>query len=235
MSADEHGSGSLLGIRPAGAGYAGRFIALEGPDGSGKTSQQGGLVSWLEKSGLEAVACRDPGSTPTGDLVREILLHRHDLSLSIATEMLLYMAARAQLVAEVVRPALDRGAWVVSDRFLLSTLVYQGMAGGLPPEAVMAVGEIATGGLTPDLTILIDVDLATAARRMNRPLDRLEQRGDDYRRRVRDGYLAEAARAGDRVVVVDGADAPEVVAERIKAAIGSRLPLPRRDSPARCD
>lgn len=212
-----------LEIRPAAAAFPARFIALEGPDGSGKTSQQRLLVSWLEGRGLEVVACRDPGGTPAGDAVREILLHRHDLALSLPAEMLLYMAARAQLVAEVVRPALDRGAWVVSDRFLLSTLVYQGVAGGLAPEAVMAVGAIATGGLAPDLAILIDVDLATADRRMNRPLDRLERRGDEYRRRVRDGYLAEAARNRDRVVVVDGGDAPEVVAERIRAAIAGRF------------
>jgi dTMP kinase len=205
-------------MRPA------RFITLDGLDGSGKTSQQALLAAWLRGRGIDVVTCRDPGSTPAGDAVRAILLDRHDLALAPATEMLLYMAARAQLVAEVVRPALARGAWVVADRFLLANVVYQGHAGGLGRDTVLAVGAIATGGLAPDLTIVLDVDLATAAVRLDRPLDRLEQRGDEYRRRVREGYLTEARAAPDHVVVVDGAASAAAVAERIIAEVVRRFP-----------
>jgi dTMP kinase len=201
-----------------------RFITLDGIDGSGKTSQQPRLAEWLRSRGLEVVTCRDPGSTAAGDAVRAILLDRHDLAIAPTAEMLLYMSARAQLVAEVVRPALDRGAWVVSDRYLLANVVYQGHAGGLGADVVRSVGAVATGGLEPDLTLLIDVDLATAAGRLARPLDRLERRGEAYRARVRDGYLAEAARAAARIAIVDGAAAPEVVAERIRAVLTARFP-----------
>ena len=157
--------------------------------------------------------------------MRAILLDRHDLALAATTEMLLYMAARAQLVAEVVRPALERGSWVVSDRYLLANVVYQGHAGGLEPDVVRSVGAIATGGLAPDLTLLLDVDLTTAARRLARPLDRLERRGEDYRSRVRAGYLAEARNDPGRIVVVDATDGPDVVADRIRTIVESRFAL----------
>ncbi|NBU40946.1 MAG: dTMP kinase [Planctomycetia bacterium] len=201
------------------------FITLDGLDGSGKTLQLARLAGWLRDRGIDVVTCRDPGSTATGDAVRAILLDRHDLALAATTEMLLYMAARAQLVAEVVRPALERGSWVVSDRYLLANVVYQGHAGGLEPDVVRSVGAIATGGLAPDLTLLLDVDLATAARRLARPLDRLERRGDDYRSRVRAGYLAEARTDPGRIVVVDATDGPDVVADRIRTIVASRFAL----------
>lgn len=201
------------------------FITLDGLDGSGKTLQLSGLAGWLRDRGIDVVTCRDPGSTATGDAVRAILLDRHDLALAATTEMLLYMAARAQLVAEVVRPALERGSWVISDRYLLANVVYQGYAGGLEPDVVRSVGAIATGGLAPDLTLLLDVDLTTAARRLARPLDRLERRGDDYRSRVRAGYLAEARTDPGRIVVVDATDGPDVVADRIRTIVASRFAL----------
>jgi dTMP kinase len=201
------------------------FITLDGLDGSGKTLQLARLAGWLRDRGIDVVTCRDPGSTATGDAVRAILLDRHDLALAATTEMLLYMAARAQLVAEVVRPALERRSWVVSDRYLLANVVYQGHAGGLEPDVVRSVGAIATGGLAPDLTLLLDVDLATAARRLARPLDRLERRGDDYRSRVRAGYLAEARTDPGRIVVVDATDGPDVVADRIRTIVASRFAL----------
>ena len=201
------------------------FITLDGLDGSGKTLQLSRLADWLRDGGIDVVTCRDAGSTATGDAVRAILLDRHDLALAATTEMLLYMAARAQLVAEVVRPALERGSWVVSDRYLLANVVYQGHAGGLEPDVVRSVGAIATGGLAPDLTLLLDVDLATAARRLARPLDRLERRGDDYRSRVRAGYLAEARADPGRIVVVDATDGPDVVADRIRTIVASRFAL----------
>ena len=210
--------------RPDAAARPGRFIALDGIDGAGKSSQIALLADWLRAGGRDVVACRDPGSTSAGDAIRAILLDRHDLHVDATAEMLLYMAARAQLVAEVVRPALDRGAWVISDRYLLANVVYQGYAGGLDPEVIRRVGAVATGGLLPDLVLLLDVDLETAAARIARPLDKLENRGAEYRRRLREGFLAEAARAGDTIAVVDAGGDMAAVAARIRAAVTARLP-----------
>lgn len=201
-----------------------RFIVLDGMDGAGKSSQIGPLADWLGARGRAVTTCRDPGSTAVGDAIRAILLDRHDLQLAPTAEMLLYMAARAQLVAEVVAPALARGEWVVSDRYLLSNVVYQGHAGGLDPAAIRAVGEVATGGLMPGLVLVLDVDLETAARRLDRPLDKLENRGDGYRARLRAGYLQEAAAAPETIRLIDAAAAPDEVAARIRRAVADRFP-----------
>jgi dTMP kinase len=201
-----------------------RFIVLDGLDGAGKSSQLGGLADWLRAMGREVVTCRDPGSTAVGDAIRAILLDRRDLQLDATAEMLLYMAARAQLVAEVVGPALARGAWVVSDRYLLSNIVYQGHAGGLDPDSIRRVGDAATGGLAADLVLVLDVDLSTAARRLNRPLDKLEDRGGGYRERLRAGYLQEAAADPARIRVLDASGTPAQVAATIQAAVAARFP-----------
>jgi dTMP kinase len=203
---------------------AGRFIVLDGIDGAGKSSQIQPLVQWLTAGGRTVTTCRDPGSTPAGDAIRAILLDRHEIHLAPTSEMLLYMAARAQLVAEVIRPALARGEWVVSDRYLLANVVYQGHAGGLDPDVVRGVGAVATGGLEPDCVLVLDIDLATAARRLDRPLDKLENRGDEFRARLRAGYLVEAARDPDRIAVIDAAATPEVVADRLRTELGRRFP-----------
>jgi dTMP kinase len=200
-----------------------RFIVLDGMDGAGKSSQLVMLADWLRATGREVVTCRDPGSTPVGDAIRSILLDRHDLHLDPTSEMFLYMAARAQLVAEVVRPALARGAWVVSDRFLLSNVVYQGHAGGLDPATLWNVGDVATGGLVPDLVLVFDVDLETAARRMNRPLDKLESRGDAYRERLRAGYLHEAKASPDRIRVIDARGTPDEVDQLVRGILIERF------------
>jgi dTMP kinase len=210
---------------------AASFLTLEGIDGSGKSSQLERLAGWLRGLGLEVVTCRDPGSTAAGDAVRSILLHRQEIPLDPTTEMLLYMAARAQLVAEVIRPALARGAWVVSDRFLLSNVVYQGHAGGLGAETVWRVGKTATGGLQPDLVLWLDIDLATAAVRMQRDLDRLERRGDAFRQRLRAGYAAEAAADPERVCRVDATSAPEEVAAALQQLVRAAFPTLPADPP----
>jgi dTMP kinase len=201
-----------------------RFIVLEGIDGAGKSSQVEPLVAWLHDQGHAVTTCRDPGATPAGDAIRAILLDRHDLELSPTAEMLLYMAARAQLVTEVIRPGLARGDWVVSDRYLLANIVYQGHAGGLEPDTIRQVGHVATGGLEPDLILLLDVDLETSARRLARPLDKLENRGEEYRGRLRAGYLAEAARQPDRIAVVDATGNADDVQAKLRAAIELRFP-----------
>jgi len=211
---------------------AARFIVLEGIDGAGKSSQVEPLVAWLRGCGRAVTTCRDPGATPAGDAIRAILLDRHDLQLAPTSEMLLYMAARAQLVGEVIRPSLARGEWVVSDRYLLANIVYQGHAGGLDPDTIRQVGTVATGGLEPDLVLLFDVDLETAARRLARPLDKLENRGDEYRGRLRAGYLAEAARRPDRIAVVDATGDPATVQANVRAALEHRFPELRSARPA---
>jgi dTMP kinase len=202
----------------------GRFISLDGIDGAGKSSQIAALVAWLGARGRRVVTCRDPGATAAGDAIRSILLDRHDLRLAPTAEMLLYMAARAQLVAEVIAPALARGEWVVSDRYLLANIVYQGHAGGLDPQTIRAVGAVATTGIMPDLVVVLDVDLETASRRLDRPLDKLENRGAEYRRRLRAGYHAEAARSPETIVVVDACADRDAVAAAVRGAVAARFP-----------
>ena len=211
-------------MTPSTPAPAARFIVLEGIDGAGKSSQVEPLVAWLRCCGRTVTTCRDPGATAAGDAIRSILLDRHDLQLAPTAEMLLYMAARAQLVSEVIRPSLARGEWVVSDRYLLANVVYQGHAGGLDPDTIRQVGAVATGGLEPDLVLLLDVDLDTAARRLARPLDKLENRGDEYRGRLRAGYLAESARRPDRIAVVDATGDPNTVQDNLREAIVHRFP-----------
>jgi dTMP kinase len=195
------------------------FISIDGCDGTGKSTQAEMLCQWLRSSGRKVVACRDPGSTSLGEAVRSILLDRHDLHIHRRSEMLLYMAARAQMVEEVIRPALEQGKTVVSDRFLLANVVYQGYGGGLDVETLREVGRIATGGLVPDLTIVLDVSAEVANGRMNRPLDRMERQGDAFHARVRQGFLAEAARATENIVVIDANRPIMDVQEEIRIAV----------------
>lgn len=151
--------------------------------------------------------------------MREILLHREDIPLAMTSEMFLYMAARAQLVDEQIRPALDRGDVVLCDRFLLANVVYQGCAGGLDVETLWQVGQVATGGTLPDVTIVLDLEVEKAAARMQRGLDRLEKRGRDYFQRVREGFRSQLNRNPGLGLLVD-ADRP---ADAIHSEIRSRI------------
>lgn len=200
-----------------------RFFSIDGGDGTGKSTQVALLAEWLAGRGHEVVTCRDPGSTPVGEAVRDLLLHRHDLGIDRCSEMLLYMAARAQLVAEVIRPALAQGKSVVSDRFLLANVVYQGHAGGLDVPSLWEVGRVATGGLEPDLTIVLDLPVEAAAQRLQRSLDRMEQQGDAFHERVRQGFLAEAARRPDRIVVIAAARSIDDVQAAVRKAVERAL------------
>ena len=179
------------------------FISLDGIDGAGKSTQIDLLRKHLEAKGATVVCFRDPGSTKLGEAVREILLHREDIPLANTSEMLLYMAARAQLVAEQLRPALDSGATVICDRFLLANVVYQGVAGGLSVDDLWSVGRCATGGLSPDATIVLDLDPELAFKRIQRGPDRLEKRGLDYFRTVRQGFLEQVTHTGGKSTIVD--------------------------------
>jgi dTMP kinase len=190
----------------------GVFITLEGPDGSGKTAQAERLRVAIAASGREAILVREPGGTPAGERIRAILMDRHESSVHLTqrADALLFMAARAQLVETVIRPALERGAVVISDRYLDSTLAYQGFGGQLGVEELLPVGRFATGGLRPDLTILFDVPVEVGlARKSAAETTRFEAHFDRaYHERVRAGYLALAAAEPDRWVLVD-ASAPE--------------------------
>jgi len=179
------------------------FITLDGIDGAGKSTQIELLRKHLESKGDRVVCFRDPGSTKLGEAVREILLHREDIPLASTSEMLLYMAARAQLVAEQLRPAIAEGATVICDRFLLANVVYQGVAGGLNVDDLWSVGKCATGGLLPDATIVLDLDPEIAFKRIQRGHDRLEKRGLEYFRLVRKGFLEQISKAGGQSTTVD--------------------------------
>src|SRR2546423_5508509 len=141
------------------------FFSFDGVDGAGKSTQIGLLTEALRQRGREVVTCRDPGGTALGERLREILLHHHDMRINRRSEMLLYMASRAQLVEEVIRPALAAGKIVISDRYLLANVVYQAHAGGLWPEEVWQVGQITVAGVMPTLTFLLDLAAPAAAYR----------------------------------------------------------------------
>ncbi len=200
------------------------FFSFDGIDGVGKTTQLRLFCEWLAAQGREPVVCRDPGSTELGEQIRGILLASHDATpIGPRSEMLLYMAARAQLVDEVIRPALAAGQTIVSDRFLLANVVYQGYAGGLDVETVRQVGAAAVGGVMPDCTFLLDMDPAAALARVGRQLDRVESRGDAYRDRLRAGFLAEASAMGPSVHVIDAARSVEVIQGDLRRIAAAQL------------
>ena len=182
----------------------GIFITLEGGDGAGKTTQAELLASWFAERGVEVVRTREPGGTTLGVSVRELLLHGGDVS--ERAEALLYAADRAQHVAEVVRPALGRGAAVIQDRYIDSSLAYQGAGRALPAAEVRELSEWATEGLWPQLTVLLDVDPQLAAKRREATgaeADRLEREAIEFHTRVREEFLALAAAEPDRFLVLD--------------------------------
>ena len=199
------------------------FFSIDGGDGTGKSTQIALFCEWLGELGHDVVTCRDPGSTPLGEAIRNLVLDRADLSIDRRSEMLLYMAARAQMTEEVIRPALEQGKTVVSDRYLLANVVYQGHAGGLDVETLWEVGRIATGGLTVDLTIVLDMPAETAAARLSRKLDRMEMQGDAFHALVRQGYLEEAARRPGEIVVVNADGSIDRVQEEIRSVAAKRI------------
>jgi dTMP kinase len=205
--------------------HRGLFISLDGPDGAGKTTQAARLVDWLRSAGREVVACRDPGGTALGERLRSLLQDRSSVPLGLRAEMLLFMASRAQLVEEVIRPALDNGKVVVADRYLLANVVYQGYGGGLDVEEIWEVGRVATGGLMPDLTLVIDVPPGVAQARVGAPRDRIEDRPDAYREKVRAGFLEVAATYAAPIAVIDGSADAEAVAARIRSEVERVLAL----------
>jgi dTMP kinase len=181
--------------------FAGKFIVLDGPDGCGKSTQTKLLTQWFEQQGIETETFRDPGTTAIGEKIRQILLNPEHIAMSTRTELLLYMAARAQLWQEKIAPALKKNKCVILDRWLSSTCAYQGYAGGFGIEKVINIAQDCLERCWPDLTIILDVDLAAAASRLNRQLDRMEQKGDNYHQKVREGFLRLAGKQKNFAVV----------------------------------
>jgi len=200
----------------------GRFIVIDGPDGAGKSTQLALLADWLEDQGVSVSVTRDPGGTPIGDRVREILLDNGHSEMAIECELMLYMASRAQLAAEVIRPAIAKGDCVLCDRFISSTIAYQG-AGGAQTETVRSVGEAAVGGLWPDLTIILDLPhaegLDRARSREGAGPDRMEAKQAKFHQRVRELFLRQASDDPSRFVVIDAGGKVEEVQARLRDAI----------------
>jgi dTMP kinase len=197
----------------------GFLLSFEGSEGCGKSTQIRLLKERLEKSGREVVVLREPGGTEIGESIRHLLQHaKEGHAMTTETELLLFAASRAQIVREKIRPLLEAGAFVILDRFLDSTTVYQGHARGLPLDAVNAINRFAIGGTLPRLTLLLDLDTQTAWQRIHatgRELDRMESQPPEFFEKVRQGYLQLAAAEPDRIKVIDASASPEEVHEVI--------------------
>lgn len=197
----------------------GKFVVFDGPDGSGKSTQFRRFADLARGAGVDVVEVREPGGTAIGEKVRAILLDPANAEMTTRTEMLLYMASRAQLFEQRIAPALAAGSLVLADRFVSSTLAYQGTAGGLDEEDILAVGQVATGNHWPDLTVVFDVPTDVAMRRLSPLLDRIESKGAEFHARVRAGYAAQARRWPDRYALVDSGVGPDEVTAGLLAAV----------------
>ena len=209
--------------------YTGTFVSFEGGDGSGKSTQLNLLADWLRTRGHEVVVTREPGGTPLGTKLRNIVLDAHNADvISPRAEALIYAADRADHVERVIRPALERGAVVITDRYVDSSLAYQGAGRALSAREVELLSHWATQGLTPDVTILMDLDPLEAARRRKTPADRLELESVDFHRRVRNRYLELATAEPQRFIVINALEPIEQIAERIRGRLEGRIHLSRQ-------
>ena len=210
-------------------------MTFEGGEGSGKSTQIEQLADFLRGEGHEVVTAREPGTTPVGEAVREVLLQTAPEDLVAESELALFLAARAQLAAQIVRPALEAGKVVLLDRFGDSSVAYQGYGRGLDPARVAELNALFTRGLEPDVTVLIDVPVeASAARSRARAPDRIERAGTEFHRRVRDGYRELALNEPERFVVLDGtgsiATVQSAIRDVIRDALAERILTPRTES-----
>ncbi|MEN9404802.1 MAG: Thymidylate kinase [Verrucomicrobiota bacterium] len=206
----------------------GKLISFEGSEGSGKSTQIARLADRLQKAGLEVVATREPGGTEIGEQIRNIIVHNSKGDeMCPETELLLFTAARAQVVREVIAPALTRGAMVLTDRYLDSSTVYQGIARNLALGPVNEINRFAVGNVMPDLTIVIDVPTEVSLQRVRQRAsdlpDRMERENITFYKMVREGYLLLAKEWPDRVVVLDGTLSPDALDKKIWALVQKRL------------
>lgn len=201
----------------------GCFIVLDGPEGAGKSTQVDRLVRRLREQGRQATAVRDPGSTPVSERIREILLDASLPDMHARTEVFLYMASRAEMVARLVRPALDVGLTVVSDRFVSATVAYQGYAGGIEPGLIWTLARTACDGIEPDLTVILDLPVADGFSRLGGERDRIESKDPAYHERVRQGFLTMARERPEAFVVVSAARPTDEVEADIWEAVARVL------------
>ncbi|RJP74614.1 MAG: dTMP kinase [Candidatus Abyssobacteria bacterium SURF_17] len=206
----------------------GKFITIEGVEGSGKTTQATLLSDYLRKEGIDVVETREPGGTEIGERIREVLLSPAHAGLVSPAELFLFLAARAQQVSEIILPALGAGKWVVCDRFCDATMAYQGYGRGLDINIIRSVNELATGGLVPDITILLDLDVEIGIRRAvsakrefanHASGDRMEKEGPEFHRSVRKGYFELASREPDRIRVIPVSGSVEEVHRTVVSLI----------------
>lgn len=193
------------------------FFVFDGIDGGGKSTQIRRLSSFLQTK-KETIVCKDPGSTQLGEALRDLLLSKGDMTIDMRSEMMLFSTARTQLVQEIVKPALADGKFVILDRFVMSTIVYQGHAGKLNPEDIRAVNQFATDGLQPDHTFVLDLPVDLAMERLGDTRDRMESRGGDYFSAVREGFLAEA-KSCNQCTVIDAAQTEDKIADSIESIV----------------
>ncbi|GAA5345708.1 dTMP kinase [Planifilum fimeticola] len=208
----------------------GCLITLEGPEGGGKSTQVALLRDFLERAGVPCTVVREPGGTAIGDRIREILLDPRAADMTVRTEILLYAASRAQLVEQVILPALRRGEVVLCDRFVDSSLAYQGFGAPWDREEIRLVNRVATGGLRPDRTYLLDVPVEESIRRLQsrgRGIDRIEQKGKKFHERVRQGFLRLAQAEPDRFLVVDASRPAEEVFHLLRRDLEKLIPISR--------
>ncbi len=206
------------------------FITIEGPDGSGKTSQVAPLSEYLNRRGHQVLITREPGGTAIGDQIRQVLSDLKNTGMHPRSETLLFLAARAQLVEQIIRPHLENGFIVLCDRYADSTMAYQGYGHQNDLQQISSLINFATGGLKPDLTLLLDMDAETGLRRKAQGTEwnRLDAYSLEFHQRVRQGYLALAEAEPDRWVVIDADRSTEEVQEAIRQAVDQRLPLVNR-------
>jgi dTMP kinase len=204
------------------------FITFEGSEGSGKSTQADRLAARLQRCGVPCILTHEPGGTPIGETIRELLQFApHNSTMTPETELLLFEASRSQLVREIIEPALERGVCVIADRFFDSTTVYQGAARKLDREMIERLNSFAVGDCVPDVTFVLDVDAATAETRMQqqpRKADRMEQEPAEFYERVREGYRQLAVYEPKRIVLIDGSREADEIEKEIWAMISARFP-----------
>ncbi len=197
------------------------FIVFEGPEGCGKSTQIRLAEKALGERGVETVSSREPGGTSLGEKLRKIILASDD-RMDLRAEVMLYMASRAQMVDEIIRPAIEAGKVALCERFLSSTVAYQGVAGGADLEVIEYIGSFATGDVKPNLTIIIDIEVEAGLSRAG-TLDRMEERGKAYHEKVREGFLQLAKENPEAFVVLDGRGSIEEVHDRVMAAVDRKM------------